>query len=286
MYTPNTYKDIPIIRTTGPKLNTSGITMIKCYMYKNPYVLQIANQCSNPIILANSEKEYEFFEANTEHDVIYANQNAFINEDRFVIQPEVEKKYDLVLNACFRDYKNISFAENIASTIHVGYKNGPKLEYLPSFGTLANFPLNSTDMNDYRWICTKELVQIYNSARCGGIFSIKEGSCYTSNEYMLCGLPVISPPCVGGREIYYNPQTSILCNPSKEGVQAAHAEFMRNKHMYDGIKIRESTLAIMEGFRNKLTDFVKDKLEDKFKITVERADLYELLKHSDNSNDS
>jgi hypothetical protein len=280
------YKDIPIVRTTGPTPNKSGITMIKCYWLKNPYVLHIANQCSNPIILANSESEYEFFEANTEHDVVYANQNAFINEDRFVIQPAVEKKYDMVLSACFRNYKNIKFAENITNTVHVGYKNGANLEYVPSFGTLANFPPNSTDMKDYRWINTKELVQIYNSAHCGGIFSEREGSCYASTEYMLCGLPTLSTPCMGGREIYYNPQTSILCKPTKEGITEAHAEFMRNRHMYDGATIRESTLTIMKGFRDKLTDFVKDKLEDKYKITVERADLYELLKHSDNSNDA
>jgi glycosyltransferase involved in cell wall biosynthesis len=281
MYSESSYKGINIARTVH-QINTSGITIVKCYWYKN--IEPMIKECSDPILLANSPEEYDFFEANTEYDVLYANHNAFINEDRFVIKPEVVKKYDMVLSACFRNYKNVKFAENIKNTVHVGYKNGANLEYIPSFGTLVNFPPNSTNMKDYRRINTKELVQIYNSAQCGGIFSKLEGACYSSGEYLLCGLPVISTKCVGGREIYYTPENSIICNPDKKSVIAAHNEFVRNRHLFDSNKIRESTLTIMEGFRNTLTDFVKDKLEDKYNLSVNRPELYDLLKHNDNSN--
>jgi glycosyltransferase involved in cell wall biosynthesis len=39
----------------------------------------------------------------------------------------------------------------------------------------------------------------------GLCLSTVEGSNYASMEYMLAGLPIVSTPSIGGREVYFDP---------------------------------------------------------------------------------
>jgi hypothetical protein len=63
--------------------------------------------------------------------------------------------------------------------------------------------LNPAYINDER-ISPEEVVSILNRSYCGGIFSEKEGGNYSSGEYLLCGIPVVSTPSKGGRNEYFN----------------------------------------------------------------------------------
>src|SRR5690606_24986861 len=48
-----------------------------------------------------------------------------------------------------------------------------------------------------------------------------EGACLASSEYLLCGLPVVSTPSRGGRDIWYDEDNSMICEPSPAAVHRA-----------------------------------------------------------------
>jgi len=188
----------------------------------------------------------------------------------------------MVISSCFSNYKNVYLAKNIDNTLHIGYTNG-NLEYIPEFGTRANFKNNSMNINDYRWICNKEYANLLNSSICGGIFSFKEGSCFASSEYQLCGLPVISTKSSGGRDIFYNKENSIICDSNTEAVLGAFDELKKNITSFDKYNIRENHINKMNYFRNVLTNYVKDMIEDKYGESVNFEELKQILKYYDNS---
>ena len=60
-----------------------------------------------------------------------------------------------------------------------------------------------------------------NRAAVGLCLSSVEGSNYASVEYMLAGLPVVSTPSVGGREIYFDHEYCTICDPDPAAVRDA-----------------------------------------------------------------
>ena len=141
------------------------------------------------------------------------------------------------------------------------------------------------DINDWSWICTKKYVSLLNSSICGGIFSLKEGACFASSEYLLCGLPVISTQSVGGRDVFYNENNSVICENNSDSVDEAFHEILSNLSLFDKNVIRENKLNQMDFFRNELTSFVKDKIEDQYNESVNFDELKEILKYYDNSSE-
>lgn len=46
--------------------------------------------------------------------------------------------------------------------------------------------------------------EIYGQSRCGLILSAEEGACFAAMEYLLCGLPVVTTPNIGGRDEFFD----------------------------------------------------------------------------------
>jgi hypothetical protein len=120
---------------------------------------------------------------------------AFLNENNYTIYNSI-KKYDLVIDSAFHEYKNVNIAKKLQNTIHIGYfkysKRNTDDKVVPNFGTLANF----TNV-DYKKLEKPQINIYYNQSLIGGIFSECEGACFASSQYLLCGLPVISIKSVG-----------------------------------------------------------------------------------------
>jgi glycosyltransferase involved in cell wall biosynthesis len=74
-----------------------------------------------------------------------------------------------------------------------------------------------------------------------------EGGCYASSEYLLCGVPVVSTPCKGGRDIWYNDYNSIVCDPDSSAVSVAVSEFVKAPR--DPERIRSMHLAQSDLYR-------------------------------------
>ena len=266
----------------------NGITIIQfsCFVnnktfIKNKNFLRNLNKIPNPILCAPNQETFELLKKIfPKNHVIIANHNSFINEHFYNIYPS-PKKYDMVINSSFLKLKQVHLGKKINNTAHIGYQCMGKIQYIPDYGFRINFKNNSMDMKDWRWLNHQEILDIYKSSKIGGIFSEKEGACFSSSEYLLCGLPVLSVNCQGGREYFYNNYNSVLCKSSEKSVYQGYLKLIDRykKGTHNPHKIRKRHIKIMEKDRNTLTNKVIEIFKTLIKIPPEFNDLKNKLKY-------
>lgn len=166
-------------------------------------------------IMFNSELEKSNFTPfGFQGDVI--NHNAWLDED-LVMRPLPESKvYRAIYVARRSAFKRHHLASQVEGLALVaGINHGNAEVELPPHAYLNSAPLSAEE------VCVK-----INQSRCGLILSASEGACFSSSEYLLCGIPVVSTPSTGGRDVWYNDYNSIVCEPESGAVAAAVDEFV------------------------------------------------------------
>jgi len=160
-------------------------------------------------------KEYGF-------PYIFCNNNCWLDYNKFKIVAK-EKEYNMVMNCRpERNVKRPYLAKNVRNLAYIkGNVFNKKDIYDYS-------ELQCTFINKTR-ISPLEVVKIYNQSYCGGIFSAVEGACYSSSEYLLCGLPVVSTRGRGGRDTWYTLENSIIVDPDETAVAAAVERWITDK---------------------------------------------------------
>jgi len=181
-------------------------------------------------------------------NAIFANQNCLLDENIFNINENEEKIYNMVMNCRPELIKRPYLAKNIDNLAYIKgatYNNKEKYNYNE---------LNCKFINENR--IDPEMVNlIYNKSYCAGIFSELEGACYSSSEYLLCGLPVISTFSKGGRDTWYNNENSIIVKDNQDAVSEAvsicignlksgifKSENIRNNHIKMSNIMRENII--------------------------------------------
>lgn len=186
-------------------------------------------------------------------EALFCNQNAFVNERVFRPFLTVEKRYDAVYNACMTPYKRHPLASEVKSLMLMTYRYSGthSTDYEMEVRTLlqhADWVKNS--FGDKDKVSTDELVKYYNLARSGLCLSEIEGSMFASIEYMLCGLPVVSTPCVGGRDTFWDPEFVTIAEPEPTAIAEAVDDLVRRE--VDPNLVRSNTLKKVEIHRQTL----------------------------------
>ena len=228
---------------------------------KNTLKIATRNSYDKTIILANTIEEKEFFENKTDCDVLFCNNNAFLDENMFTIQKDTIKIYDIMLNNRFTYIKNATYGKLCNNVIRVGYYSEEKYSF-PKFGYYANFnnPPNDYNFNkkNYIFLNGNQINTYINQSVAGGIFTNIEGACRASSEYLLCGVPVISTASKGGRDIWYDNYNSVICEPNEKSVydclQVTKARTINPE------LIRGNHLKIADQHKTTLVDYVIDEL--------------------------
>lgn len=252
-----------------------GFVFMMCSWYNSQFLIKIAKSYSeyNIIILANSLEEKKYFETQVKNDVLFCNHNAFLNENIFKIDYNLKTEYELVIDSAFNIYKNVNLARDVKNVIHIGYfTNHESNEHnivIPDFGVISNYLSGSYKKLDKPKIC-----DFYNKSLIGGIFSEVEGACFASSQYLLCGLPVISTKSLGGRDIWYNEDNSVICESNETSVLKAceNAKQKLESGYFNREKIRNIHLKQMHQHRDTLAEYIKDK----FILINEKIDTTEL----------
>ena len=203
-------------------------------------------------------------------NVLEFNHNSFIDEYTFQIQEE-PKIYNLVMNARPEKVKRPWLAMKVP---HIAAIKG-KLFSPNNFWDLGQ--LHPDYLNQER-ITLDEVVTILNQSYVGGIFSEKEGSCFASSEYLLCGLPVVSTICSGGREIWYNDYNSLIVEPDEYAIAQA-VELLANKvkdKKIDPYQIREHHIALSLIQRDRLHRLLNEFIED-LKVEISAEQIYQKI---------
>jgi glycosyltransferase involved in cell wall biosynthesis len=274
------------------KKYTNGICIIQIGRYikyesfvdKNFFnEISLSNNLLNPIICVPNLKILTMFKKyRPKLTYCMANHNAFIDETVYKIDRTVEQKFDLVVNSSFSAVKNYHLIKNIKNMCAIGYfmvgEQATESTMPSRFAYCPNFEGKTRSIENFKWISPVETCKYYNMSKIGGIFSETEGACFSSSEYLLCGMPVLSCRPDGGREIWYNNDNSIICNPDEKSV-IENFKIITDKYdkgEYDREKIRNTHIEQMEVHRNNLTSAVMNLFE---KITLDRP-TFDDLKHS------
>jgi glycosyltransferase involved in cell wall biosynthesis len=216
----------------------------------------------NFFFMFNSKKEEEFIlERGFKGKII--NHNCWLDEKIMASNPDVQKKYDAIMVARKRPFKRHHLAAkvpNLALVSNGGYvKNDEKLI----------IPDHVYD-ND-RVLDPGEVFQKMNESRCGLILSELEGACFTSSEYLLCGIPVVSTKSLGGRDLWYNEYNSIVCEPNEDAVAEAVEFFKSNQR--NPLRIREEHIRMSESQRNEFIDVLQE-VFDKYGSNVDAKEYF------------
>jgi glycosyltransferase involved in cell wall biosynthesis len=171
------------------------------------------------------------------------NHNCWLDEsDNMKIIPDIDKKYDALYIARLSDFKRHHLAEQVPNlALIAGFNHGREEMSIPNHVYRNEDALSSPE------VCEK-----INESRCGLILSQEEGACYSSSEYLLCGIPVISTESVGGRDVWYDSYNSLICDPTAESVSAA-VKFM-NTRTIDPQKIRNDHIEKAIPMRTRFID--------------------------------
>ena len=179
----------------------------KCFTHQNPqFNLQDIYWLGNHASQVEIARDVGF-------SAIECNQNSFVDENIFKILDE-GKIYRMVMNARPEIMKRPWLAKNVKGLAIIQGKNYSQ----KNFWDLRQ--LNPQYINEDR-IPREQVTQILNQSYVGGIFSEKEGACFASSEYLLCGLPVVSTESVGGRDFWYNDRNAMIVDANEAAVADA-----------------------------------------------------------------
>lgn len=177
---------------------------------------------------------------------IWCHQNFYCDETIFNILP-IEKKYDAIYTAVITAFKRNELAREI-SPLRLVTGQFDKLDQLPALG------LGHAEVN--REFLTKPQLNVaLNESRVGLALSAVEGGMLACTEYLLCGLPVVSTPSIGGRDVWLDSNNSRIVSPDSGEVAAAVRHFVDNPP--DPEAIRADTLRRTRFFRAALAEIVR-----------------------------
>ena len=212
---------------------------LKCLEYQNS-----GHPPSNITFLANA-KEQQLQACSMGFESIFFNHNALLDEATYWLERDADPVYDLVLNTRpERNFKRPHLAKSVSNLAVIQGYNFHRDDYM-DLRELEPAFLNETRLT------TQDVVQIYNQSIAGGIFSEREGACYSSSEYLLCGLPVVSTHSEGGRDVWYNQWNCIICEPTQEAVVEAVCKVTRNLKdgIFDRRRIRSMHISMQHEMR-------------------------------------
>lgn len=164
------------------------------------------------------------------------NHNCFLDYEKFKVI-DIPKMYSAIYTARFAPFKRHHLCTEISDLALVaGNAWGTEIDKKPNHIFLNEKPLPP-----------EEVVIKINESKCGLILSEFEGACYSSSEYLLCGVPVVSTWSHGGRDIWYNSYNSITCDANSVSIAEA-VKKISNKSP-DPCRIREMHIRLAEQMR-------------------------------------
>lgn len=193
--------------------------------------------------LCNSQAQFDAFRAQGLR-AVFCNQNGLVDERIFNVMPEVGKRFEAVYDARFKSYKRQELCAEIDSLALI-YASDPLIDDPAEIEAIrhklphAHYFNHEHGRHDgaYHVLSVEEVARCLNEARVGLCLSAVEGAMYASIQYLLCGLPVISTPSLGGRDVFFDEANTLIVEPTPEAVRRGVAE-MSSRNI-DPARVRE-----------------------------------------------
>jgi glycosyltransferase involved in cell wall biosynthesis len=223
------------------------------------------------IHLCNTVKQTEIFRA-YQLEAIFINQNCLVDEKIFRPIESSLKHYDAVYDACFKKFKRHELAVTLDSLALIYYampttpSEFSDVEQIKAQFSHAHFfnhipdepdnPLKQTRSKSYQLLSPQEVNECLNRCKVGLCLSPVEGAMRASIQYLSAGLPIVSTPSEGGRDVFYDDAYVAIVEPNPEAVkQGVKALIARN---IDPNLIRCQTLQKIQPHRDRLINLIQE----------------------------
>jgi len=183
---------------------------------------------------------------------IWCCHNAFLDERLYAPDPSVKKLFDAVHVGRLIPIKRHELANRVrrlavvtgawevdeayAMALISGFDDLRYINYRPGQGASV--------------LSQERVRQVMVASRCGLALSAREGAMYASAEYLLCGLPVVTTPSDGGRDVFFHPDCTLTVPPEPDAVAAGVAEMVARN--LDPQMVRARTLELFMAHRARL----------------------------------
>jgi glycosyltransferase involved in cell wall biosynthesis len=225
------------------------------------------------VLIANSKEELDRMRR-FGFDARFVNKNAFQREDQFDIWADEEKVYDAVMTARMARWKRIELAQEvnrlaIITVVDEEEYYSEMRDVLPDTTSWMNFENHGS----YEYLSRSEVCRVLNRSRTGLILSAREANNKASIEYLLSGVPVVSTPSKGGRDVFFDEEycATVEAKPGtvREGVKSMAARDIDPEY------IRQQTLDKIRDHRARFLSLVSDLTEEHYEASVDDwLDLY------------
>lgn len=190
-------------------------------------------------------------------DGLHVHTNAFIDHRIFRPVPQT-KRLPAIHVASVEPFKRHRLAWGVEDIGVITYDWRKQQHYAELVGYrrlgYANFSIVDEHCILGGRLKPAEVASIVAAARCGLILSAKEGQNNASTEYLLCGIPVVSTPSVGGRDAMFDPAHTRIVEPDPRAVEAAVAEYQADAP--DPLEIREAVMRKIRGHRRRFISWL------------------------------
>jgi len=212
------------------------------------------------LAMCNTAKEVALFrEAGL--PCAFISTGIFTDERIFQVQSTVVREFDAILNASLVPWKRQDLCrqlKSLALTYAPWHPLGPGQEDYPqrlrALLPFAHFVNQPAAGDDYRFLGLHEVAELCNRSRVGLALSAVEGTTRAVVEYLLCGLPVVTTPNLGGRDELLDPRFSRHVEPDPDRVAAAvHQLIAAELSPWD---VRNAALRKLEQHRDRFIQLV------------------------------
>ena len=107
----------------------------------------------------------------------------------------------------------------------------------------------------------EEVYKVIRQSHCGLALSKEEGACWSSGECLLSGIPMVSTPSEGGRDVWYDDYNSIVCEPDPDLVLDAVRKLAEEPR--DPFRIRETHIRKAKEHRARFVGALKSLFADR-----------------------
>jgi hypothetical protein len=219
------------------------------------------------IFVCNTPVEVRFLQERGEAAFFY-NKTANTLERIFRPLEGIAVEFDAIYNAQLLPWKRHELTLGIEKCAFLFYRDPSAQDSASAATTIlarhAAVPghvfINPLDTHGLPVKMSRAAVnQHLNRAAVGLCLSAKEGPMFASTEYLLAGLPIVTTPSVGGRDVYHDEEYCWTVPPDPRSVaDAVRALKARN---VPGAYIRERTLRRLELDRGRFLTLINRILE-------------------------
>ena len=180
---------------------------------------------------------------------VFCHQNAFLDERRYRVVPAMRKQYDAIYVARITPFKRHQLASGISSLSLIGSWH----DYERQHRDAVMQALPAAHWQKKAW--APRMYRHMNAAHTGLCLSAEEGAMFVSAEYLLCGLPVVSTPNIGGRDHLFTEPFAVTVSPSPQAVAEGVAWQIGQRH--DPQDIRHAVIEKMQYHRSVFRKLVQ-----------------------------